>query len=197
MQSEQHGRGFIAAKESKPFASSPKPIRKQACSIGRFKMLDQIHRSAAGFAAALAGVAVFGLLVLSLVTGFDVFMRFVFASPIRGITDVSMVAAAVLLSACLPHVVASRANITVDFVGRVAGPLAFKVLNVFGALVTFLFFAVMAWQCINFAIDMYVSRETMPTLRWPVWPWWTAVAAFITVTALVALATLNDTRSDQ
>jgi hypothetical protein len=29
-------------------------------------------------------------------------------------------------------------------------------------------------------------------LRWPVWPWWTGVALFISITALVALLTLLD-----
>lgn len=159
-------------------------------------MLAQIHRSAANLAEALAGVAVLGLLILALITGGDVFMRFVFAAPIRGLTDVTMVAAAVLLAACLPHVVASRGNIAVYAVGRALGPRAYKALNFFGALMTFLFFAVMAWQCALFAIDMHGAGETMPTLRWPVWPWWSAVAVFISLTALVALATLTDIPSD-
>jgi TRAP-type C4-dicarboxylate transport system permease small subunit len=159
-------------------------------------MLAQIHRSAARFAEVLAGLAVFGLLLLAIVTGGDVFMRFVFASPIRGLTDVTMVVAAVLLSACLPHVVASRGNITVDALGRRIGPRAYRALNFFGALVTCLFFAVMAWQCIGFALDMRSAGETMPTLRWPVWPWWSAVAVFISLTALVALATLTEPREE-
>jgi len=158
-------------------------------------MSARVHRLASQFAESLAGVAVVGLLVLAMVTGFDVLMRFVFRAPIRGMTDITMVAAAVLLSACLPHVVASRANITVMFIGRALGPTAFRVLNFFGSLVTCLFFIVMAWQCALYALDMYVAGETMPTLRWPVWPWWAAVAICISLTAVVALATVDDPRS--
>lgn len=159
-------------------------------------MLAQIYRGAANLAEGLAGAAVLGLLVLALITGGDVFMRFVFAAPIRGLTDITMVAAAVLLSACLPHVVASRGNIAVYVLGKALGPPANRALNFFGALVTCVFFAVMAWQCTLFALDMYSAGETMPTLRWPVWPWWSTVAVFITLTALVALATLTDIPRD-
>lgn len=155
-------------------------------------MIITLHRRAAWFAEALAGLAVFGLLILAAVTTGDILMRYLFATPIRGLTDLTMVAAAALLAACMPHVVASRGNISVDFVGRSLGTHALKALNFFGAVVTALFFAVMAWQCALYALDMYQAGEAMPTLRWPVWPWWTAVAVFTLLTALVALATLTD-----
>ncbi len=156
----------------------------------------KLHRLATHFAEVLAGLAVSGLLLLAILTGVDVLMRYLFNAPIRGMTDFSMVAAAVLLSACMPHVVASRANIMVSFVGRVLGPTAFRALNFFGALVTCVFFAFMAWQCTRYAISMYQGGETLPTLRWPVWPWWSGVAVFISLTALVALATLTEPPSE-
>lgn len=159
-------------------------------------MVAQIHRGAVKLAEILAGTAVLGLLILALATGGDVFMRFVFASPIRGFTDISAVVAAVLLAACLPYVVAIRGNIAVYALGSALGPRVKRALNFFGALVTCLFFAAMAWQCTMYAIDMFNAGETMPTLRWPVWPWWSAVAVFISLTALVALATLTEISSD-
>ncbi len=147
---------------------------------------------AAVFAEILAGVAVAGLLLLAMVTSLDVLLRYVFASTIRGLADVTALAAAVLLAACLPHLVVRRGNIMIDFLGRLLGGRAHRGLNIFGAFVSFLFFAVMAWQCTLFALDMKSTHEAMPILRWPVWPWWSMVALFMVVTALVALATLLD-----
>lgn len=142
----------------------------------------------ARLAAGLAGLAVAGLLGLAMLTTADVLLRFLFGSPIRGLTDITALAAALLLSGCLPHVVASQSNITVRLVGRTLGPLGFRVLEVFGALVITLAFAVMAWQCAAFAFDTWRSGDVMPTLRWPVWPWWGGVALMLVVTAITAAA---------
>lgn len=140
----------------------------------------------------LAAAAVVGLLILAATTTLDVLLRYAFARPIRGFADVTTLAGAVLLAACMPWVVASRGNIAIDLVGRAAGPRARRALDLFGALVTFAFFAVLAWQYVAFALDMYRSGERMPILRWPVWPWWSGVAACIAITACVAAVTLAD-----
>lgn len=145
----------------------------------------------------MAVVAIGGLLLLALGTAFDVTARYVFAMPIRGFVDVSALAGAVLLAACMPHVVASRGNIAVDFLGHRLGPAAARALDRFAALVTTAFFALMAWQYVRHALELRATGETMPVLRWPVWPWWAAVAVCIAVTAAVGLATIAASPRDE
>jgi TRAP-type C4-dicarboxylate transport system permease small subunit len=140
----------------------------------------------------LAGVGVIGLLLLALGTALDVILRYGFAKPIPGYADVTALAGAVLLSACMPQVVASRSNVSIDFAGKMFGEEVHKWLDRLGAFVTFAFFSVMAWQYMRFALEMKTTGETMAVLRWPVWPWWTGVAIFIAITAVVALLTLLD-----
>lgn len=154
--------------------------------------LSTLHRRAFAFSELLAGCAIAGLLLLAMATTLDVLLRYLIASPIRGLADVTALAAAVLLAACMPYVVASRGNIMIDFLGRLLGKQTHRGLNLFGAAVTSLFFAAMAWQCTRFALDMKANGEVMAILRWPVWPWWALVAGFIALTTLVALATLTD-----
>jgi TRAP-type C4-dicarboxylate transport system permease small subunit len=153
--------------------------------------MRQFDERARQLAEGLAGVAIGGLLVLAFGTAIDVLMRYAFASPIRGFIDLVSLAGAVLLSACMPHVAASRGNIAVDMLGQWLGVRAKRWLDTFGALVTALFFCVMAWQYVRFAIDMKQTAEVTPVLRWPVWPFWSAVAAFIALTALVSLFTVR------
>ena len=140
----------------------------------------------------LAGLGTTGLLLLAIGTTADVLLRYGFAAPIRGYADVVALASAALLAACMPQVIASRGNVAVDFAGRLLGATARRWLDRFGALMTLLFFALLAWQYFRFAWSMKEGQEVMPVLRWPVWPWWAAVAVCIAVTALVALFTLND-----
>lgn len=146
------------------------------------------HRSAR----ALAGLGTAGLLLLAIGTTADVLLRYGFAAPIRGYVDVVALAGAVLLAACMPQVVASRGNVAVDFAGRYFGPRVHRALDRFGAALTAVFFGLMAWQYVRYALSKREGHEVMAVLRWPVWPWWAAVALFIGVTALVALLTLND-----
>lgn len=150
-------------------------LRTQAC-----RLADRI-----------AMVAVLGLLGLAMITVADVTGRFLFATPIRGFNDIVPLAGAVLLSACMPHVVARRANIAVELIGQRLGEAASRRLDGFGALLCTAFFALMAWQYVRYAIELQQTGDVMPILRWPVWPWWGAVALFIAVTAAVGLLTLG------
>jgi hypothetical protein len=63
------------------------------------------------------------------------------------------------------------------------------VLDRFAVLVTAGFFGLMAWQYLRFAADLKDTAQAIPVLRWPVWPWWAAVAACIVLAFAVGLAT--------
>jgi TRAP-type C4-dicarboxylate transport system permease small subunit len=150
-----------------------------------------LRSHAARLADRIAVAAVLGLLGLALLTVADVTGRYLFATPIRGFNDVVPLAGAVLLSACMPHVVARRANIAVELVGQRLGAAASRRLDGFGALLCTAFFVLMAWQYIRYAIELQANGEVTAILRWPLWPWWGAVALFIAITAGVGLLTLG------
>src|SRR5690606_25514406 len=121
-----------------------------------------VTRRAVRAAGALASVAVIGLVLLAIGTTADVVLRYAFASPIRGFVDISSLAGAVLLAACMPYVLASRGNIAVDALGRSLGERTRRVLDRFAAFVTAGFFAVMAWQYVRFALDLMETGQTIP-----------------------------------
>lgn len=139
----------------------------------------------------IAMAAVLGLLGLAVLTVADVTGRALFTTPIRGFNDIVPLAGAVLLSACMPHVVARRANIAVELVGQRLGAAASRRLDGFGALLCTAFFALMAWQYLRYAVELQAAGDVTPILRWPVWPWWSAVALFISIAAGVGLLTLG------
>lgn len=137
----------------------------------------------------LACAAMAGLLLLAVATVGDIVMRYVFARPIRGFVDIAALAGAVLLAACMPYVLACRGNIAVDALGQRLGGRWRRGLDRFAALVSTAFFALMAWQYLRFAAELHDTAQTIPVLRWAVWPWWAAVALCIVVAAGVALGT--------
>lgn len=130
------------------------------------------------------------LLAIAIGTLADVAGRWLFGAPIRGYNDFAALAIAVVCAAFFPALIARRGNVSVRLLGHVLGPRASRRLDRFGALVTLLFFAAMAWQYVRYAAEMARAGERMAILRWEVWPFWWAVALCIVATALVALAVL-------
>jgi TRAP-type C4-dicarboxylate transport system permease small subunit len=137
----------------------------------------------------LACVAIGALMLLAMATTGDIVLRYLFASPIRGFVDIASLAGAVMLAACFPYVLSSRGNIVIDALGNWLGAGAKRWLERLSGLVSAGFFALMAWQYVRFAVDLRNEGQSIPVLRWPVWPWWAAVAFFVLVAAVVALLT--------
>jgi TRAP-type C4-dicarboxylate transport system permease small subunit len=130
-------------------------------------------------------------MVLALGTTLNVLLRYLLARPIHGFVELSSLVGAVLLAACMPHLLVTRGNIAVDALGSRLGRRAHRALDRFAALLTTGFFLVMAWQYVRFATELRQTAETIPVLRWPVWPWWTMVAAAILLAGLAGALTLN------
>lgn len=148
----------------------------------------------ARMAEGLACAAVGGLLLLALATTVDIAMRYLFARPIRGFVEISALAGAVLLAACMPHLLVARANIAVDALGSKLGGRWHPRLDAFGAAMTAAFFTLMAWQYILFAAELRGTGQAIPVLRWAAWPWWAAVAAMVCAAAICAWGTLRRDR---
>ena len=130
------------------------------------------------------------LLAIALGTLADVLGRWLFGAPIRGYNDFAALGIAVACAAFLPALIAQRGNLTITLLGRLLGARASRWLDAFGALVTFAFFALMAWQYLRYAAEMARAGERMAILQWPVWPFWSAVALAVCATAVVSLAVI-------
>jgi TRAP-type C4-dicarboxylate transport system permease small subunit len=145
----------------------------------------------------LACAAVAALLLLAVGTVADIVLRYVFARPIRGFVDIASLAGAVLLAACFPYVLTSRGNIAIDALGSRLGGRARRVLDRFAAVVSAGFFGVMAWQYLRFAAGLKDEAQTIPVLRWPVWPWWAAVAVSVLLAAVLGLLMIDPAREEE
>lgn len=136
---------------------------------------------------AMALVGFFGLLVLALMTSFDVLSRWLFNAPIYGVNDVSAIVMAMVIAACLPANLAARQNITVEFLGNLLGPRAKAALDGFGGIVTLAFVAIMAWRFIPYTWEVTASGQTTWVLKIPVAPGWWIATAFLLLSVPVQL----------
>jgi TRAP-type C4-dicarboxylate transport system permease small subunit len=128
----------------------------------------------------LALVGFCGLLLLALMTSLDVFARWLLNQPLHGVNDLSAIALAVIIAACLPANLAERQNITVELVGNSLGGRTKACLEAFGSFATLVFVSLMAWRFVLYSQEIASSGQTTWVLRLPIAPaWWIATGFMI------------------
>ena len=100
------------------------------------------------------------LLGVALLTMADVLLRWGFNAPIRGVNDVSALLTAVVVAACFPILMMRRGNVTIRMLGQALGSRTARLFDLFGALVSALFFALMTWQYTRFSAEMASANES-------------------------------------
>ena len=138
-------------------------------------------------AISLVGLAL--LLLLALGTVLDVLLRWLFNSPIVGLSDTYSLFMAMVLGSCFPLCIYNRGNVTIRFIGNLLGPRGKNILDAFGNLVTLSFFALLAWQLWLHTDQIARDGETTWVLSWPVSPWWRVVTILIIICTPVAFVT--------
>jgi TRAP-type C4-dicarboxylate transport system permease small subunit len=128
---------------------------------------------------ALGGLVAF--VAVALVTIVDVMMRWLFASPIDGVEEVSKLVVAIAIAAFFPAALADRHHISITFLGKLAGPRGHAWLETLSACVTSVFFFAVGWEFVAYTAQVKDAGETTWILAWPVAPWWTVVTAFMIV----------------
>jgi TRAP-type C4-dicarboxylate transport system permease small subunit len=127
----------------------------------------------------VAFIGLIGLLVVAIATLVDVLLRWLFNAPIEGYEDVTQLLFAVIIAACFPAGLIQGRNITIRFLGKGLGQRATLWLEALGAITTFVFFAIVAWQIAAFALEESVKNRFTQTLEMPTGPWWWVVAVIL------------------
>lgn len=130
------------------------------------------------------------LLVVAGLTVIDVLMRWLFLTPIEAIDDLSRLALAVIIVACFPAGLLQGRNIVIRFLGSGLGRRPNHWLEAFGALLTFFFFCMFAWQFVVMTIDDFASNNTTMTVEAPTWPWWVVATILVICCVPVQAAVL-------
>ena len=143
---------------------------------------------------ALIGLA--GLLALIFATVLDVFMRWLFNSPITGVRDTYSLFLGIIIASCYPICVAERRNITIRFAGNMLGPRISRAFELFGGLVTLAIFIIMIWKTWAYANELKMTNDTTWILGWPSSPWWRGVTILIALSIpILIVILLQDAKS--
>lgn len=141
---------------------------------------------------ALGAVVALVLLSIMGITFCDVFMRYWFAAPIRGASEIVRFAMAILIFSAFPLVTLSQQHITVNLLQGRFGRLGRWLQHLFVLLVSIVALGIMTWQLASDGADLARNRITTTVLEWPLAPLSYFMSALSGVTLLVLLALTFD-----
>jgi TRAP-type C4-dicarboxylate transport system permease small subunit len=158
--------------------------------------MDRLERWTIPFTRMVAFLGLVALLALAAVILANAALSWLFTAPIDGVRDWVKLIVAIAIAACLPSVLATRANITIRFLGRIVGPRGERILELFGSVVTLAALAILAWQLQDYVIELRETGETTENLGMPIAPWWQVVTVLfylgVAIQALVVISSARD-----
>ncbi len=149
--------------------------------------LDRLERLTIRVARVVAVLGLFALLALAALVLANAVMRWLFAAPIDGVRDWVKLVVAIAIASCLPAALALRQNVTIRFLGHLSGKTARNGMELFGALVTLVMFALLAWQLQAWTMELRGYGDTTENIGMKIWPWWQAVTVLFYFTLVVQL----------
>jgi len=158
--------------------------------------MDRLERWTIPFTRMVAFLGLVALLALAAVILANAALSWLFTAPIDGVRDWVKLIVAIAIAACLPSVLATRQNITIRFLGRITSPRRERILELFGAVVTWLVLALLAWQLQDYVVELRETGETTENLGMPIAPWWQGVTILfylgVAIQALVVVSAARD-----
>ena len=163
---------------SNPAASARAATTPEGAAIG-IDLLSPWLRRALGAVVALVLFAIMGI------TFCDVFMRYWFAAPIRGASEIVRFGMAILIFSAFPLVTLNQQHITVNLLQGRFGAVGSWLQHLFVLLVSGIAVGVMTWQLASDGADLARNRITTTVLEWPLAPLSYFMSALSGVTLLV------------
>ena len=133
-------------------------------------------------------LSAFGLALLtglSLCIVADVILRWAFAAPIEGLSEVTSLLAAVIIGSFFPLSLHARRHASIRVMPKLLGPKAAAIFDQFSALIVLIFFCLMAWQFARYTAELAEAGERTWILQLDVSLWWAAVTVLLAAAALV------------
>ncbi|WP_417587978.1 TRAP transporter small permease [Pararhodobacter oceanensis] len=164
-------------------------------------ILARLHRYCVALGKPTAVIGILGLMLIAVITILAVVARAVFNHPLVWSHDAASLIIIIVVASCFPTGVLQRKHIAIEFLGAALGQRANRWLTAFGAAVTTIALAGLAWQLTGFAIQETQGHGSTIVMRIPTGPvWWLAaivVWAAVPMQILVTLQAITGTLSRQ
>jgi C4-dicarboxylate transporter, DctM subunit len=146
-------------------------------SAGR-AAIAQADRWVGALARMVATVGALTMLGIALVTTFDVVvMRWLMNAPIPGSNEIFQTVFPTAVACVLAAGLCDRATLEIDLMSTVFSETTVRWLRAVGAAVFAVIVILLAWAVYQQAMSAWNRGSTTMIMRWPLWPWYFAMAA--------------------
>ncbi len=149
--------------------------------------LESLDRRSAAITQRVAFIGVLAMLFIAFTTISDVAMRWLFNSPIDGLSEIEGMALAVAVSACFPAGAALRVNLTIDLIGNRVSPAVLAWLKALGGLALLVFYGLISWRVGEYAYKLGARHAETVYVQLPIAPFMWSVAVFLAISGSVQL----------
>lgn len=135
-------------------------------------------------------ISVAAILFMMMTTVVDVFMRYVFNSPVRGAYDIVEICLLVSVYFALPVVIVEAQSITIDLIDDAVSPVVLHGLKAFASLATVGILVFMVWAMVRPAHEAFQFGDVKLELNMPVWIIWAMALLGLVNSVLAAMVCL-------
>ena len=128
------------------------------------------EQAVTGLSSVFNMVASAALVLMMVLSCADIFMRYLFNSPITGTYDIVGLSGAVLASFAMPYTMLKKGHVAVEILIQSLSRGKQLVVESFSHLLGISLFLVLVWQAILLSRDMKAAGEVTPTLLLPFYP---------------------------
>lgn len=128
------------------------------------------EKAVTGLGSVFNMVASAALVMMMVLSCADIFMRYLFNSPITGTYDLVGLSGAVLASFAMPYTMLKKGHVAVEILIQSLSRGKQLIVETFSHLLGISLFLVLVWQAILLSRDMKAAGEVTPTLLLPFYP---------------------------
>lgn len=132
----------------------------------------------------LAGIGTAGLCVASILTLLDVALRY-WGVSVLSLSEIVLLLITASIAALFPLSLQEDHQLAIRYLGQAMRGAWSRILDIFGALATLVFFGIIAWRFVLYALDTIRSGETTPMAAVPIYPTWVIAAAIFVIAVVV------------
>lgn len=147
-------------------------------------MVNRIDHFAGHLASWFNGIAAAAVAAMMLLTCMDVILR-LWRHPIPGTYEMVSMLGAVFVSFSLARTSVDQGHIAVDFLVQRFPKRLQHVIEAVNSIICALFFAIVSYQCVIYALDLKATGEVSMTLQMPLYPFVVGVAVGSAMLGLV------------
>ncbi|MBX4949892.1 TRAP transporter small permease [Rhizobium binae] len=140
-------------------------------------------------------IPILALVAMMLITVADVFMRYVFNAPIRGVYDTIEISLLISIYFALPAVILEGHQIVIDLIDGIVPERLVRVMKSVAAIAAVVVLCFMFWSMLKPARNAYDFGDIKLELNFPVWIIWTFALFGLFNSIIAAIAVLFGTGS--